>query len=92
MRVCPGAILTLDSGATVRNGRAVHQDGTTGTSDWGGGIVVDGGAKLVMNDGSAVTGCSAEMGGGVYLSGEMVMNGGTVSDNTAVGDSYTIDG
>lgn len=92
VRVCPGAILTLDSGATVRNGRAVHQDGTTGTSDWGGGIVVDGGAKLVMNDGSAVTGCSAEMGGGVYLSGEMVMNGGTVSDNTAVGDSYTIDG
>ena len=34
VRVCPGATLTLDSGATVCNGRAVHQDGTTGPSDW----------------------------------------------------------
>ena len=41
-----------------------------------------------MNDGSAVTGCSAEQGGGIYLSGEMELNGGTISGNTAVGDSY----
>ena len=72
----------------VCNGRAVHSDGSTGTNDWGGGIVVDSNAKLIMNDGSAVTGCSAEQGGGIYLSGEMELNGGTISGNTAVGDYY----
>ena len=63
-------------------------DGSTGPSDWGGGIVVDSTAKLIMNEGSAVTGCSAEQGGGIYLSGEMELNGGTLSRNTAVGDVY----
>ena len=88
IRVCPESQLTLENGATVCNGRAVHSDGSTGTNDWGGGIVVDSTAKLIMNDGSAVTGCSAEQGGGIYLSGEMELNGGTISGNTAVGDVY----
>ena len=88
IRVCPESQLTLENGATVCNGRAVHRDGATGTNDWGGGIVVDSTAKLIMNDGSAVTGCSAEQGGGIYLSGEMELNGGTISGNTAVGDVY----
>ena len=91
IRVCPESQLTLENGATVCNGRAVHRSGhsgNTGTNDWGGGIVVDSNAKLIMNDGSAVTGCSAEQGGGIYLSGEMELNGGTISGNTAVGDYY----
>ena len=88
IRVCPESQLTLENGATVCNGRAVHRDGATRTNDWGGGIVVDSTAKLIMNDGSAVTGCSAEQGGGIYLSGEMELNGGTISGNTAVGDVY----
>ena len=88
IRVCPESQLTLENGATVCNGRAVSSDGSTGPSDWGGGIVVDSTAKLIMNDGSAVTGCSAEQGGGIYLSGEMELNGGTLSGNTAVGDTY----
>lgn len=88
IRVCPESQLILENGATVCNGRAVHSDGSTGTNDWGGGIVVDSNAKLIMNDGSAVTGCSAEQGGGIYLSGEMELNGGTISGNTAVGDYY----
>lgn len=91
IRVCPASQLTLENGATVCNGRAVHRNGhsgNTGTNDWGGGIVVDSTAKLIMNDGSAVTGCSAEQGGGIYLSGEMEMNGGTISGNTAVGDYF----
>ena len=94
IRVCPESQLTLENGATVCNGRAVHRNGSnglsgsTGTNDWGGGIVVDSTAKLIMNDGSAVTGCSAEQGGGIYLSGEMELNGGTISGNTAVGDVY----
>ena len=91
IRVCPKSTLTLENEATVCNGRAVHRSGTsgsTGTNDWGGGIVVDSTAKLIMNDGSAVTGCSAEQGGGIYLSGEMEMNGGTISGNTAVGDYF----
>ena len=91
IRVCPESQLTLENGATVCNGRAVHRSGhsgNTGTNDWGGGIVVDSTAKLIMNDGSAVTGCSAEQGGGIYLSGEMEMNGGTISGNTAVGDYF----
>ena len=91
IRVCPESQLTLENGATVCNGRAVHrsgQSGNTGTNDWGGGIVVDSTAKLIMNDGSAVTGCSAEQGGGIYLSGEMVLNGGMLSGNTAVGDYF----
>lgn len=75
IRVCPESQLTLENGATVCNGRAVHRrddhSGNTGTNDWGGGIVVDSTAKLIMNDGSAVTDCSAEQGGGIYLSGEM---------------------
>ena len=83
IRVCPESQLILENGATVCNGRAVHSDGSTGTNDWGGGIVVDSNAKLIMNDGSAVTGCSAEQGGGIYLSGEMELNGGTISGNTA---------
>ena len=90
IRVCPESQLTLENGATVCNGRAVHSDGSTGTSDWGGGIVIDSTAKLIMNDGSAVTGCSAEQGGGIYLSGEMELNGGTISGNTAVGDFYPL--
>ena len=88
IRVCPESQLTLENGATVCNGRAVYSDGSTGPSDWGGGIVVDSTAKLIMNDGSAVTGCSAEQGGGIYLSGEMELNGGTLSGNAAVGDTY----
>lgn len=95
IRVCPESQLTLENGATVCNGRAVHRrddhSGNTGTNDWGGGIVVDSTAKLIMNDGSAVTGCSAEQGGGIYLSGEMEMNGGTISGNTAVGDYFNTD-
>ena len=92
VRVCPGSQLILADGATVRNGRAINQDGTTGTSDCGGGIVVDNGAKLTMEDSSSITGCSAEWGGAVYLSGEMEINGGEISNNTAVGDIYEING
>ena len=92
LRVCPGSQLILADGATVRNGRAINQDETTGTSDWGGGIVVDNGAKLTMEDSSSITGCSAEWGGAVYLSGEMEINGGEISNNTAVGDIYEING
>ena len=44
-----------------------------------------------MNDGSDVTGCSAEQGGGIYLSGEMELNGGMLSGNTAVGDYFDTD-
>lgn len=91
IRACPESQLTLENGATVCNGRAVHRNGhsgNTGTNDWGGGIVVDSTAKLIMNDGSTVTGCSAEQGGGIYLSGEMELNGGTISGNTAVGDYF----
>ena len=92
LRVCPGSQLILADGTTVRNGRAINQDGTTGTSDCGGGIVVDNGAKLTMEDGSSITGCSAEWGGAIYLSGEMAINGGEISNNTAVGDIYEING
>lgn len=45
-----------------------------------------------MEDGSSITGCSAEWGGAVYLSGEMEINGGEISNNTAVGDIYEING
>ena len=88
IRVCPESTLTLENKATVCNGRAVHEDYATGTNDWGGGIVVDSTAKLIMNEGSAVTDCSAEQGGGIYLSGEMELNGGMLSGNTAVGDHF----
>ena len=88
IRVCPESTLTLNDKATVCNGRAVHEDYATGTNDWGGGIVVDSTAKLIMNEGSAVTDCSAEQGGGIYLSGEMELNGGMLSGNTAVGDHF----
>ena len=94
IRVCPESQLTLGNGATVCNGRAVHRSGhsgNTGTNDWGGGIVVDSTAKLIMNDGSAVTDCFAEQGGGIYLSGEMELNGGMLSGNTAVGDYFDTD-
>ena len=94
IRVCPESQLTLENGATVCNGRAVHRSGhsgNTGTNDWGGGIVVDSTAKLIMNDGSAVTDCFAGQGGGIYLSGEMELNGGMLSGNTAVGDYFDTD-
>lgn len=92
LRVCSGASLTLEDGATVTNGRAISHDGNTGCNDWGGGIVVDGNAMLTMEDGSKITNCSAEWGGAVYVSGEMVINGGEISNNTAVGDIFEING
>ncbi len=92
LRVCSGASLTLEDGATVTNGRAISQDADTGCNDWGGGIVVDGNATLTMEDGSEITNCSAEWGGAVYVSGEMVINGGEISNNTAVGDIFKING
>ena len=93
IRVCPESQLTLENGATVCNGRAVHRSGhsgNTGTNDWGGGIVVDSTAKLIMNDGSAVTDCFAEQGGGIYLSGEMELNGGMLIPQLVIALILTI--
>ena len=85
-----GGTLVLDAGAKVCNASYVHPDKTCGPNDWGGGIVVDLGAKLVMNAGSEIYNCTAEWGGGVYLSGVMEMNGGRICNNTAVGDHYEV--
>lgn len=41
--------------------------------------------RAVHSDGSTGTN---DWGGGIYLSGEMELNGGTISGNTAVGDYY----
>lgn len=83
-----GGTLVLDAGAKVCNAGHVHSGDTCGPNDWGGGIVVDLGAKLVMNAGSEISNCTAEWGGGVYLSGVMEMNGGLISNNRAVGDTF----
>jgi hypothetical protein len=74
-----GTTVTLDAGTTVT--------GKLGPVD-GGGIFVDGGAALVMKDGSVVTGSQARWGGGVYAvgNGTFKMTGGTISGNVAIGD------
>ena len=64
VRVCPGSQLILADGATVRKwpSNQIRMERLV-TSDCGGGIVVDNGAKLTMEDSSSITGCSAESGG-----------------------------
>ena len=50
----------------------------------GGGIEVKPSGKLVMNDGTVIQQCKAELGGGVYVDhGMFTMEGGEISGNTA---------
>lgn len=58
-----------------------------GSSEYG-GVRVNSGGKLDIQDGAVITRCYAlGMGGGVYCSGTFTMTGGTISDNTASGSS-----
>jgi len=63
-----GVTLVLDDNITLRRGR----------------VVVNSGGILIMNNGSTITGNTADLGGGVYVDGgNFTMNGGTISGNTA---------
>lgn len=99
------ASLTLSSGAALKNGTDISTKATDGL-----GIDVKGGSSssygtLIMEDGSAVSGCKAtgkatqkQSGVGIFIGayGQFNMTGGTISDNLDVGtgavDSATVCG
>ena len=78
-----GKTLILED-ITIKNGKA-------GSSNEGGGAYISGGSTLIMQGSSAITGCTASRGGGVYVGGTFTMQGGatvtpsTGSDGTAWG-------
>jgi hypothetical protein len=75
-------VVTLGNGA-VLTGKVVYTDDPTEMMRRGGGIQVDQGAKLVMLEGSTVTGCSSLRGAVYVYNSVFVMENGEISDNTA---------
>jgi hypothetical protein len=76
-----GTKVTLENG-TVITGKKMIVNGAN-VSHTGSGIMVRDSAVLVMNEGSAVTGCCGEVGGGITVyNGRFTMNGGEISNNT----------
>jgi len=59
--------LVLDSNITLRKGR----------------VFVDSGGTLIMNNGSTITDSYGDEGGGVYVAGTFIMNGGIITGNRA---------
>jgi hypothetical protein len=82
--------VTLGNGAVITGQRST----ATAGSDGGAGVLVSGGAKLVMGEGSEVTGCigatSGDAGAGVYVNGSgsfFTMNdGASITGNNAYDD------
>ena len=79
-----GAELILEPGAVIQN--------CYNTA--GGGVIVSNGGKVTMNGGS-ITGNGAGDGGGIYaaaVQATIIINGGDISNNTAIFISYTYRG
>ena len=80
-----GVTLILESGITLR--------GTTANDSPL--VLVNAGGKLIMNEGSAITGnTNTGNGGGVFVAGDFTMTGGVISGNSALAGSgvYVDDG
>ena len=77
-----GPLFTLSYHVILKLDENITLKGHSGNND--SLVRVTGGGKLVMEQGSKITGNTAPDGGGVYLyGGTFTMNGGTISDNTA---------
>ena len=81
-----GRHFTVASGATLTLGNIIL-DGGKDKGNIGGGIEVEKGGTLVMNDGAVIQKCSVPgtyaYGGGVHNYGTFTMNGGVISGNNA---------
>lgn len=73
------------SGVTIRNGMATSGGAL---SNRGGGIQVNVGSTLLLTD-SVVAGSKASAGGGIFNSGTLTINNGTVRDNRTDSDGFT---
>ncbi len=76
--VLQGATLTLEAGTILQNS-------DLNTTSYGGALDVDEGGTLIVKNGAQIKNCRAESGGGVRVAptGEMQLQGGTLSGNTA---------
>ena len=77
-----GGSLTLDEGAVLQNNSRVDPD--TNAYMAGGAVYVDEKGTFTMNEGALVRDNAASYGGGVFVKGEFIMNGGVIEDNRAV--------
>jgi hypothetical protein len=78
-------LITVGDGVTLEL-RNITFQGTDYTLNRAPLIKVVSGGTLIMESGARLTGnTSTTSGGGVYVNGDFIMNGGTISDNTANG-------
>jgi hypothetical protein len=87
-----GDFFIVNSKVTLTLGENLTLRGQSGSGN--SLIAVEGGGTLVMNDGSKLCGNrTSAAGGGVYLRGTFIMNGGEISDNQAAqGGGVVING
>jgi len=86
------ALVRIMNGATLKMGHRASIEGNENTvtntnqPQQGGGILVDAGGILQMDTGSSVAGNKVPNrdGGGVYCFGQMIVNGGVISNNGAM--------
>ena len=84
-------------GVYVESGRTFNMYGGTisgNTADYGGGVYVEEGATFTMSGDANITANTAGtttrgFGGGVYSKGTFNLNGGTITENTAISDDFT---
>lgn len=82
-----GGGIWIDKGVlTINDGCSL--DGNKNTKGWGGAIFAENSAVILI-EGSNITisGNTAQLGGGIYLEGSLTMNGGSIKDNEATGES-----
>ena len=87
-----GNVITVNGKLTIKDSSKEKTGTITGgrNNDYGGGVLIDEGASLVM-DGGTISGNSADKydGGGVSMENgakEFIMNGGTITENSADSD------
>ena len=84
-------------GVYVKSGKTFNMYGGTisnNTADYGGGVYVEEGATFTMSGDANITTNTAGtttrgFGGGVYSKGTFNLNGGTITENTAISDGFT---
>ena len=84
-------------GVYVESGRTFNMYGGTisnNTADYGGGVYVEEGATFTMSGDANISANTAGtttrgFGGGVYSKGTFNLNGGTITENTAISDGFT---
>ena len=74
-------IFKVENGKTLTLKDITLKNGKTGQFVGGGGVYIDDGGTLIMQDSSTITNCTAGMGGGVYVNGTFKMEGSALVTN-----------